>query len=444
MPEYLREFVRILSKLVNFKTLAINHDECERAVLYLEEILREYGFRTEILRHPDGNPVILASVNGVSDKSLLFYNHYDVQPVEPLEEWKSDPFTLKEDNGFLYGRGVGDNKGNIVSRILAVKQVIEEEGKLPYGVKFVIEGEEEAGSPHLLEMLQQRKEFFRDVVGVIWEFGGFGRDDSIALILGLKGILYVELEAKRLKRDAHSSLAVILPSAAWDLIRFLYELKMDNLEQIKSFHEGIIDVKKIVHEIENEGYELAFDPNGLKEEFGIKEFINNLSGREALFAYFGNPTFNIDGFITGYTGPGSKTVLPAKASVKIDFRLVPNQDPMKIARELSEYAKKRDIECRIHSMTEPAYTDFRNPFIQKLIKILTKMGEKIRISPWSPASGPMHIFTKYFGLPAVAGIGVSYWGSRHHAPNENIRLKDVERTIRILKNILRNKDIVES
>ncbi len=434
-------FVNILSEMIRYKSLAINKEGCENTAYYLKEILEEIGFHVEILKHPEGNPVVLASIKGSSPKYLMFYNHYDVQPVDPLEEWDSDPFKLVERGGYLYGRGVGDNKGNIASRIVAVKKVIDELGELPIGVKFVIEGEEEAGSPHLLEMLQQRRVFFNDVVGVIWEFGGFNRDSSISIVLGLKGILYVEFEAKRLRRDAHSSLAVLLPSAVWNLINFLIDLKRNNLRQIKSFWKGIVDVENIIEALEKTEYEIAFDPKSLKEEFGIKQFVNNLEGREALLAYFGNPTFNIDGILAGYTGPGSKTVLPAKALAKIDFRLVPHQNPKEIAEELCEYARKWGIECRIHSMTDPAYTDFKHPFVQRILNILKRKGERIKVAPWSPASGPMHVFTKYLGLPVVSGIGVSYWGSKHHAPNENIRLSDVQRAIEILETILKSEEL---
>ncbi len=438
MRDHLDDFYRMLADLIKFRSLAIDREECYRTAFTIVKKLNDVGFHVDVIEHPKGNPVILAKIEGKSDKYLMFYNHYDVQPAEPLDEWRSDPFELKREGDFLYGRGVGDNKGNIVSRIIAVKEVLEEEGKLPYGIKFVLEGEEEAGSPHLHEMLKDKRDFFKDVIGVIWEFGGFNKDGSITITLGLKGILYVELEAERLRRDAHSSLAVLLPSATWDLINFLSEIKKNELNQLKSFRGGIVDVEKIIREIIEAGYEIAFDPDILKEEYGIKEFINKLEGEDALLAYYGSPTFNIDGFIAGYTGPGTKTVLPAKALVKIDFRLVPNQDSIKIAKEFCNLAERASIKCRIHSMTEPAYTDFKNPFVQGIISRLKEIGEKIKIAPWSPASGPMHIFIKYFNLPVIAGIGVSYWSSRHHAPNENIRLSDVEKAMKIIKALIKN------
>ncbi len=438
MKSYINEFTEILARLIKHRSLAINRVECYRTAIELIKVLNSTGFEVMMIEHPKGNPVILATLRGKTDKFLLFYDHYDVQPAEPLSKWESDPFKLTRKNNALFGRGVADNKGNIVSRIIAVKQVLDEEGALPIGVKFVIEGEEEAGSPHLEEILLHRKDFFRDVIGVIWEFGGFNKDGSITITLGLKGILYMELKARRLKRDAHSSLAVLLPSAAWDLIKFLNDLKETNLEKIKSFHEGIINVREIIEEIKKEGYEVFFDPQSLKEEFGVREFINGLEGEEAMIAYYGNPTFNIDGFITGYVGPGTKTVLPAEASVKLDFRLVPNQDPLKIAKEFCELAKKLNVKCLIHSMTEPAFTSFKNEFIQGIIRRLNEIGERVKIAPWSPASGLMHVFTKHLNLPVLSGIGVGYWGSRGHAPNENIRISDVEKAIMILKEIIRN------
>jgi len=438
----LDEFIKILSDIVSFKSIAINHEECVAAASYLKELLKNYGFSVDLINVKDGNPVIFAEIPGEEKESLLFYNHYDIQPADPLDEWKSDPFRLTRKDNYLFGRGVGDNKGNIVSRILAVKKVLDEYEQLPYGVKFVIEGEEEAGSGHLWTALKMKREFFTNVFGVIWEFGGYGRDGSMALYLGLKGILYIELKAKRLSRDAHSASAVILPSAIWDLIDFIEDLRKNNFSQIEGFYRGIMDAREIINEIRTAGFEIAFDPKGIKEEFGIKEFLNNMSDEEALIAYFSNPTFNIDGIISGYIGEGQKTVLPKEARVKIDFRLPPYQDPYNISTKFCELAKKNNIECEVLSISEPAYTDFKHPFVQSLIKFLNNYGQEIKIAPWSPASGPMHYFTKNLGLPTVAGIGVSYWSSCHHAPNENIRIQDVERTINLLTKMLMDENLI--
>ena len=430
--EIREEFINMLGDLVSFKSLSINEEECVKTAEYLRDVLKKIGFSVNIVKPKGGNPVILASLKGKENNSILFYNHYDVQPAEPLEEWTYDPFQVKVVGDKIYGRGVGDNKGNIVSRILAVKKILEEEGELPITVKFVIEGEEEAGSPHLWDALSQSKEFFEDVEIVIWEFGGFNKDGSMTIFLGLKGILYFELKARRLSRDAHSSLAVLLPSAAWDLIKFLYELKKDNLKKIKSFWNGIVNIREVLQEIRGAGYEIAFDSDVLKQEFDIEAFVDDLEGEEALEAYYGRPSFNIDGFLTGYTGEASKTVLPAEASVKVDFRLVPYQDPGAISKEFCELTEKNGLICKKMDYTEPTYTSFKHPSIQKLLKILNSIDVKTKIAPWSPGSGPMHIFTKYLKLPSVSGIGVSYWGTRAHAPNENIRIKDVEKTIQII------------
>lgn len=434
--EVLKEFISLLNGLVSFKSISINKEECEKTAEYIREVLKETGFSVNILRSREGNPVVLASLDGKEKNSILFYNHYDVQPVEPLDEWFYDPFQVKVVEDRIYGRGVGDNKGNIVSRILAVKRILDEVGELPIGVKFVIEGEEEAGSPHLWDALSGNKKFFEDVEIVIWEFGGFNRDESITIVLGLKGILYFELKAKRISRDAHSSLAVLLPSAAWDLIKFLYELRKDNFRRIKSFWKNIVNIKDVLEELRRASYEIAFDSDTLKQEYGIKAFVHNLDDDEALEAYYGKPSFNIDGFLAGYTGEASKTVLPAEALVKVDFRLVPYQDPESISKEFCELAEKNGLICKKMDFTEPTYTDFKHPSVQKMLKILNNVGVKTKIAPWSPGSGPMHIFTKYLKLPAVSGIGVGYWGTRAHAPNENIRIKDVEKAVQLITKII--------
>ena len=444
----MEKFIEILSELIKYKTVARNTEECQKCADYLRSILREFGYKVDVVKIGNMNPVIFAEIEGESNTSLIFYDHYDVQPAEPLEEWKIakdnetiklNPFELARIGDKLYGRGVADNKGNIVSRILAVWSILEEKGKLPCTIKFVIEGEEEAGSPNLKKALDEKRKFFENCMGVIWEFGGFNKDNTINLILGLKGIVYAEIRSERLSRDAHSSLACVLPSATWDLIEFLVELR-NTIKTSKKFFEGIIDAKKIIEDIRNSGFSIYFDSETLKEVYNISKFYSSLHGElsdtEALYHYYGSPTINIDGFLAGYTEKGPKTVLPREALAKIDFRLVPFQKPTNVMDIVKTLAEKRNLSVKFFSSTEPTYTDFKNPFVQFIIKVLNKIHQDFYIEPWSPGSGPMHLFTNYLKLPCVAGIGVAYWDSRGHAPNENIRIKDVEKAIELIREII--------
>lgn len=429
------EFERILRDLVRFKTVTINRRECQECADYIASLLESLGFRVEVFCEGEMNPVIFAELAGRERRSLVFYNHYDVQPAEPLDAWTVEPFELTKRGELLFGRGVSDNKGNIVARIVAVKSALDKLGELPYTVKFVIEGEEEAGSPNLRRALRAKRDFFSDAFGVLWEFGGFNPDGSLTLTLGLKGIVYAELRVRRLKRDAHSSLECVLPSAVWDLLIFLTRLKLSDCWDIPSFYDGMIDARKVIEEIRKAGLRVHFDARTLKEVYGVREFARGMSDEDAMVAYYGRPAFNVDGIIAGYTGPGQKTVLPAEAVAKVDFRLVPFQRTANVMRGLKALAERHGIEVKFYSATEPAYTDFRHPFVQWLIARLKDVGQEFDVAPWSPASGPMHLFRE-LGLACVAGIGVSYWDSRAHAPDENIRLEDVRRTIDLLKHLL--------
>ncbi|MHA1677002.1 MAG: M20/M25/M40 family metallo-hydrolase [Candidatus Njordarchaeales archaeon] len=438
MSDEITLFEEFVSPLIKLNTVAVNKEECEMAANYVWELFIKNNFDSEVIITEEGNPVVIAKIDGKTDKYLLFYDHYDVQPAEPIDEWNTPPFELTAKDGKYVARGIADNKGDLVSRIIAVRSYIEENGELPIGIKFVVEGEEEQGSMHLKDALMQKRDFFKDVIGVIWEFGHYTKDEKINLILGLKGLLYMILKKKVIDHDAHSSLAVVLPSAVWEMIAFLHNMKEKGLRELPEFNFGIIDARKVIEEIEKANYTVYWDSKTLKEEYGITKFVNNMSDEDAKIAYYQNPTFNIDGIVAGYTGPGAKTVLPKEIEVKIDFRLVPYQNPEAIAEAFIKVAKDAGVEAEIHSYTKPVFTEFDHPFTQKVANAIKNLGEKFYISPWSPASGPMDLFVYDLDLPTIAGIGISYWGSRAHSPNENVRIKDVIRTIKIIKGIIKS------
>ncbi|MBD0300370.1 MAG: M20/M25/M40 family metallo-hydrolase, partial [Nitrososphaera sp.] len=303
--------------------------ECANLVA---QIMLKAGIASEVLYLDDLKndkkdvppPIVYGEVKSKANpngRTILFYNHYDVQPEEPLELWKVDPFSGKVEGNYIFGRGSSDDKGELITRIKAVEYFLKKTGDVPCNVKFIVEGEEEIGSLHVEKYLTKyRHKLTCD--GVIWEFGYIDERDRPIISLGMKGLLYVELLFKGPSRDAHSSLAVLIENPAWYLVRALNTMRDNNGKiLIGGWYK---DVREFTPEelslIANE----PFDEEEFKKEYGIDKFVNNATGTEARKAFVGMSTCNIAGLVSGYTGEGAKTILPAEAKVKIDFRLVPD------------------------------------------------------------------------------------------------------------------------
>jgi acetylornithine deacetylase/succinyl-diaminopimelate desuccinylase-like protein len=417
-------FVKDLVRLVKQPSVSAKGEGIEECAVLVEEMMREIGVSTKILRGQKGHPVVYGEIKPEkSGRTILFYDHYDVQPPEPLEKWTCDPFSGEIIDGKVYGRGASDNKGNFVSRLKAVKALSEVMGNLPVSVKFFVEGEEEIGSPNLEPVIKEYKDLF-SADAAIWEFGGTDRRGRPNLYLGLKGVLSVELRTSCASRDVHSANAPIIPNAAWRLAWALNLLK-DTEEKIliEGFHENVLYPSS--EEIECLR-RIPFEEEETKKELGLKEFLQSKSGLKALKALLYQPTCTINGIISGYTGKGSKTVLPREASAKLDFRLVPNQDPTEIFQKLVSHLKRHgfaDLQMIKRGSTEPTRTPVNDPFVKLVAKTAEKVySKKAVIYPTSAGSGPMHLFRNFLGYPVVSA-GCSHPEANTHAPNENLKIE---------------------
>jgi len=399
-------------------------------------MLEEKGIRAELLS-TGGPPVVYGEAPGRSPRTLLFYNHYDVQPPEPLELWETPPFEPALREGKLFARGVSDDKGHIVCRLAALEAVRAVEGELPCHVKFVIEGEEEIGSIHLTKLVdRERQRLAADAC--IWEAGGVNYQNQLEIYLGMRGICYVDLCVRTASRDAHSGLGgSIFPNAAWRLTWALASLKgPDERVRIPGFYDAVRPPSPRDLEMLDR---LPSEEEELKATYGLKGYLRGLTGLEFKRAAVFEPTCTICGLDSGYQGPGSKTVLPAEARAKVDFRLVPDQDPDDIFRKLRRYLDEQgfeDVETTLLGGEHPARVDPDHPFVRLVAETAQEVyGQPPAIAPIIGGSGPMYPFVAYLGLP-IANVGISYPDSRAHAPNENIRLSDFVRGAQHLARIL--------
>lgn len=413
----------------------IGLNECADLV---EEMLRKRGFETQILP-TGGAPVVFGECKGKSDKTLIFYNHYDVQPPEPLELWDSPPFEPTLRDGKLYARGVSDDKSHITSRLFAIDALRSETGELPCNIKFMVEGEEEAGSVSLEGFVRDHTDLLAADV-CVWEFGAVDFREVPIQYLGLRGICYVELSVETAQQDVHSGTGgSIFPNAAWRLVWALSTLKgPDEFIRLPGFYDPVrppsqrdIDLMAALPEVADE----------YKSRYGVKSFLKGLTGGSELrLEEVFQPTCTICGLTSGYQGPGSKTVLPARASAKVDFRLVPNQTPAQVLDALRQHLDHEgfsDVQITPMGGEPPGRTDPDDPFVKLVVESARDVyGMPMQIVPMTGGSGPNHAFIHYLHVPVVSA-GLGYPGTQAHAPNENIRLdlyvKHAKHVARILE-----------
>ncbi len=419
---------------VSAKNLGL--EECARLVVHM---MRKAGIKTEILRIGKNiPPAVYGEVRSRQNpaKTILFYNHYDVQPEEPLELWNDKPFSGNIRGNKIYGRGSADDKGELITRIKAADAFLKTTGDVPCNIKFLVEGEEEIGSMHVEDYLR-RYERKLSCDAVIWEFGYVDEKDRPIISLGMKGLLYVELSVQESVRDVHSSLAVLIENPAWKLVEALKTLRnKDGKILIKDWYKEAEDfTNEELRIIASE----PFDEKSFKKEYGIRRFVDNKKGVEIRKALVGEPTCNIAGFTSGYEGPGAKTVLPSRALVKIDFRLVPKMSPLKQLRRLKRHLKEKgfgDIQVRMIHGEAASRTKISNRFVKTVRQAANEAFGKSILSVSSAGTGPMYSFSKVLKAPCIS-IGSTYVFSRIHSPNEFTRIDLLRKTTKCMCKIIK-------
>ena len=391
----------------------------------METLLTETGFSTRRL-HVEGAPTaIYGELRGDSDYTVLLYNHYDVQPAEPYELWLSPPFVPTVRDAKLYARGVSDNKGEIAARLAAIRALRAVYGTLPITLRWIIEGEEEVGSPHFGALAEQYSALLQ-ADGCLWEGSSFDASGRPELVMGTKGLIYVQLDVDGTGVDAHSGAAPILPSAAWRLVQALATLRTPSGHiRIPGFYDAVLPPS------EEQLAAITDQPNQdaeMRAAFQVEKFVDDLTGAA--------PTCNIAGLVSGYTGEGSKTVLPAKAMAKIDFRLVPNQEPDDILAKLRAHLDVEgynDIRITTFGKADPVVTPMHDPFVRRIAALAESFsGERPSVTPIAGGTLPLlGALRRFVGVPGLCAPGnATYWASGAHAPNEHIRLSDLARAVR--------------
>ncbi len=386
-----RRFVDELKELCSFPSISNNGlDAIKPARDWIANRLAGFTDRVETF-DAGGMPALYAEVKGAGRRKLLLYEHYDVQPVDPIDQWEADPFKAVEKDGRLVARGVADDKADVMARIHAV-EVLKHLGEIPVTLRFLVEGEEEIGSKTFEKIAHKHADKLK-ADGCLWESGGFDSADRPMIFFGVRGLLYIQL------RGFYDD--VVPPTEA--------DRKM---------------LAKIDPEVDER-----------KRLIGFDEMIRNPSPDKVVEQLLFTPTCNIAGVTTGYQGPGSKTVLPAEATAKLDFRLIPNQDPTdilsKLRRHLDGHGFEK-VEIVWSDGEKPVRSDPSSDIGKVMVESVRELHGEPVIWPFMQATGPMHPVVADLGIPTVMPVGVGRPENRIHAPNENIRVDDYLNTIRLM------------
>ncbi len=419
-------FVETLRRFCRQPSISSEGVGIREMVDLLKEEMERIGIETTV-HETAGNPIVTGVVRGRSDRTLMFYNHYDVQPPDPLDKWDSPPFAAEVRDGRVWSRGATDNKGNMLSRLKAVEALLRVRGELPITVKFLLDGEEESGSPSLLPFIRSHGELLR-ADGCIWEdAANKDKPDQPLISLGNKGLLSFELEVRTANVDFHSSYGQIYENACWRLIWAIASMKgTDEKVHVEGFYDDVIPTTEKEEELIRKMP--TFDEQERLRRFEMRRFVLGLSGTDLLRRHLMEPCMNVNGIIGGYTGKGVKTVVPFEASAKMDLRLVPHQEPLDIYEKIRHHLDKcgfSDVE-----MSEPRFTSepSRPPADSDVVKAAQKAsrefyGQEAVVKVQGTGGTPSWMVTNYLHIPQAA-VGLGIVTAQTHGHNENVAISE--------------------
>lgn len=369
-----------------------------------------------------GLPVVFGEIRSPlpDAPTLVIYNHYDVQPPEPLDEWHYPPFGAELHDGIIYGRGATDAKGNLLAHLKAIDAFRVAGAPLPCNIKFLFDGEEESGSPSLPAFVAEHTALLAADAALSFD-GGFDADDRPHIGFGSSGLLFVEIRVRGARADLHSARARLVENPAWRLVWALSELRgPDGRVNLPGFYDAIRPVTAIDRAALAQ---TGWNDEAQRRSLGTERFLGGVSGLAAFEQLLFTPTCNIAGFGTGWMGEGHKTVLPSRAACRLDFRLVADQDPNTILAALRRFLDDHgcaDFEVEDMGSIEPSRTTLDTPFAAVVIDAARQVyGGEPAVRPTGDASGRQGVWLggRLGGIPAAGtGVGPPAW--RGHAADE--------------------------
>jgi acetylornithine deacetylase/succinyl-diaminopimelate desuccinylase-like protein len=431
-----------LLRIASVSTDPAHKEQCRAAAEHVAADLRSIGFEAD-LRPTEGHPVVVGKANGVSGPRVLFYGHYDVQPVDPLDLWKTPPFeprieTLPGGRKIIVARGACDDKGQAMTFIEACRAYHAVTGKLPLPITTMIEGEEECGSQHLFGFVRDYADEFKLDLALVCDTAMWNAETP-AVTTSLRGLVYEEVKITCADRDLHSGL---FGGAAQNPLRLLAKIlgalwDGDGRVTIPGFYDG---VKELPPDIKADLKALNLTAEQFLGQVGLK-FSAGEKGRLVLEQITTRPTAEINGIVGGYTGAGAKTVIPSEAMAKVSFRLVGEQDPEKIRDGFRAFVRARlpadcEAEFANFGLAPALQLSFDNPALAKARKVLAEEWGRKAVAVGAGGSIPIVAdFKHVLGMDSLL-VGFALDDDRVHSPNEKFDLKCFHKGIRSWARIL--------
>jgi acetylornithine deacetylase/succinyl-diaminopimelate desuccinylase-like protein len=428
---YLDELKALLA-IPSISALPEHAADVRRCAEWCADEMRRIGLQNVRLIDTPGNPVVYADWLGAAGApTILFYGHYDVQPVDPVDLWQSPPFDATVRDGEIYARGAADDKGQVFMHFKAVEAHLKQNGRLPVNMKIILEGEEEVGSAHLDDFVRAHRTDLAANVVVISDSPMFARGVP-SICYGLRGLVYFQIDLRGSSTDLHSgSFGGAVANPAFVLAQLLTQMKdRSGRVKIPGFYDDVVALQ----EEERKAWSaLPFNEKQYKKAFGIPRVYGE-TGYTTLERTWARPTFEVNGLLSGFTGEGAKTVLPAVAMAKVSMRLVPNQDPDKIASQFEAHVHDiapKTVQATVTRMHggKPWMTSYENEYVQAAGRAIERgFGQKPVFTREGGSIPVVSTFEQELGLPSVL-FGVGLPDENAHAPNEKLDVSNFQNGI---------------
>jgi acetylornithine deacetylase/succinyl-diaminopimelate desuccinylase-like protein len=422
--------LKALLRIPSISTLPENKGDCRLAAESLAAELRRIGMQNVRLIDTVGNPLVYADwLNAAGKPTVLCYGHYDVQPVDPIDEWLTPPFEPAERDGNLYARGSADDKGQVHAQVKALESLLAANGTLPLNVRVILEGDEEVGGEGIAAFVASKPPELKADFALVSDTELFA-PGLPTLCVGLRGMIYTELEVRGAKQDLHSGMyGGAAPNPFFALAEILTGLKDPNGHiLIPGFYDDIIPPSP---EELAAWKSLPFDEEHYRiTEVGSRELVGE-AGFSVLERTWARPTLEVHGIPGGFTGAGAKTVIPAKALAKVSMRLVPGMTPAKAFELYKAHVAKIapagvEVEVRLIHAGDPCLIPVNNRYVQAATKALHEVWGRDTVFIRSGGSIPIvGDFDRFLGVPSVM-MGFGLPDDNIHAPNEKFHLKNYE------------------
>ena len=437
----IQKYFEKLKVLISKKSIFAQQIGLLDVATYLKEMFEEAGADV-VLDDSYAAPFVMARFESTvpNAKTLIFYNHYDTVPADADQVWENgNPFELTISEGYIYGRGIDDDKGHITARLSALKKYqARQDGQLPVNVIFIMGGAEESASVYLDKYLSKYKEHLIGADLLVWEQGHRNSLHQLEIAGGNKGIVTFDLQVKSADLDIHSSYGGVIDSASWYLLSALQSMRAaDGRILVDGIYEQVQEPNEREFALVEE-FALATSQS-MKDIYGLTLPTLVEDRREFLKRLYFEPSITIEGLSTGYLGQGVKTIIPAQASAKMEVRLVPGLEPHDVLDKIRQHLDKHGFDKIevIFTLGEMSYrSDMSHPAIVNVIELAKKLTpEGVAVLPTSPGTGPMHTVFHALGVPIV-GFGLGNANSRDHAGDENVSIDDYYSHVELVEELI--------